>query len=116
MFLGSKPKTSAVGSPVLSPVLTPPKTSQVMLIQAPGPLKTISLSPLPQGLPVQSATGQRIILHQIQAAAGTQYYRRPDGKLVQLIPIRQVKPVATTTPTQTGEGARLGDRWGRLAA
>lgn len=110
MFLDSKPKTSTIGSPALSPVLAPPKTSQVMFIQAPGPLKTIPLSHLPQVLPVQTSTGQRIILHPIQPTPGAQVYRRPDGKLVQLIPIRHLKPVPAKAPIQTGEGSCLRDR------
>ncbi|TKS87256.1 hypothetical protein D9C73_021380 [Collichthys lucidus] len=35
---------------------------------------------------------QRMVLQPVQAVPGVQYYRRPDGKLVQLVPISQLRP------------------------
>ncbi|XP_017293151.1 MAX dimerization protein MGA a isoform X2 [Kryptolebias marmoratus] len=61
--------------PAPPPAPPPPKDSQVMLI------------------PVQSSAGQRMVLQQIPSASGAPYYRRPDGKLVQLIPINHLRPV-----------------------
>ncbi|XP_054470209.1 MAX gene-associated protein-like, partial [Anoplopoma fimbria] len=69
---------SQVSSSVASPVTPPPKGSQLLMLQAPPP---------------SSSTGQRMVLQPVQSKSGVQYYRRPDGKLVQLVPISQLRAV-----------------------
>lgn len=53
-----------------------------------------------------------MLLKPVQMASGIQFYRRPDGKLVKLVPVSQLRAVTPTSPAQTGESADLGDGWG----
>lgn len=43
-----------------------------------------------------------MVLQPVQTVTGAQYYRRPDGKLVQLVPIDQLTPVKPTQSAQKG--------------
>ncbi|KAM6968584.1 MAX dimerization protein MGA a [Tautogolabrus adspersus] len=63
------------------------KVSQVWMVPAPGPLQGPVRGPSP------TSTGQRMILKPVQTTSGLQFYRRPDGKLVQLVPLSQLRPV-----------------------
>ncbi|TMS21242.1 hypothetical protein E3U43_015215 [Larimichthys crocea] len=65
----------------------PPKGSQLLMVQVPG---LQGKAPAPAVTP--TTPGQRMVLQPVQAVPGVQYYRRPDGKLVQLVPISQLKP------------------------
>ncbi|XP_071354656.1 MAX dimerization protein MGA a isoform X2 [Trachinotus anak] len=90
------------GNPALG--LAAPEGSP-MLIQVPGPpvkFPVLGLAPRP---PPPPSTGQRMVLQLVQTASGVQYYRRPDGKLVQLIPISQLRPINPKPPVQTGGSA-----------
>ncbi|CAJ1074947.1 MAX gene-associated protein-like isoform X4 [Xyrichtys novacula] len=53
---------------------------QLMLVQTQG-----GPSPLP--------VGGRMVLKSVQTTSGAQFYRTPDGKLIQLVPINQLRPV-----------------------
>ncbi|XP_050923742.1 LOW QUALITY PROTEIN: MAX dimerization protein MGA a [Lates calcarifer] len=87
---GSTPSTaSQVSGSVLRPVNPSPGGSQV-LVQVPGPCVEVPL----WNLTPPSSTGQRMVLKPVlRPAPGVQYYRVPDGKLVQLVPLSQVTPV-----------------------
>ncbi|XP_020510438.2 MAX dimerization protein MGA a isoform X2 [Labrus bergylta] len=63
------------------------KVSQVWMVPATGPLQGPVRGPSP------TSTGQRMILKPVQTTSGLQFYRRPDGKLVQLVPLSQLRPV-----------------------
>lgn len=81
--------------PPVNPSLgaTPSKAPQVVLIQVPPPPGTV-----PVVAPVSSP--QRMLLKPVQTASGVQFYRRPDGKLVQLVPLSQLRQVTPTLPVQ----------------
>ncbi|XP_056248740.1 MAX dimerization protein MGA a isoform X5 [Seriola aureovittata] len=50
------------------------------------------------------SSGQRMVLQLVQTASGVQYYRRPDGKLIQLIPISQMRPFNPKPPVTGPSG------------
>ncbi|KAM6912837.1 MAX dimerization protein MGA a [Xenentodon cancila] len=79
----------------------PPKASQVLLVQVPGPRKTGPLSQLSPRIP-NPTSRQRMVLQPIQSTSGVQYYLKPDGKVVQLIPLSQLRPVNPSPPVQAG--------------
>ncbi|XP_030574303.1 MAX dimerization protein MGA a isoform X1 [Archocentrus centrarchus] len=81
--------------PPVNPSLgtTPSKAPQMVLIQVPPPPGTV-----PVVAPVSSP--QKMLLKPVQTASGVQFYRRPDGKLVQLVPLSQLRPVTPTLPVQ----------------
>ncbi|KAM9341612.1 MAX dimerization protein MGA a [Symphorus nematophorus] len=62
-------------SPSGQRVVAPPPSSSGQRVVAPPP----------------SSPGQRVLLQPVQTASGLQYFRKPDGKLVQLVPISQLK-------------------------
>lgn len=76
----------------------PPKSSQLLMVQVPGLQGQV---PAPAVMP--TAPRQRMVLQPVQAAPGVQYYRRPDGKLVQLVPISQLRPFNPNQPAPRGE-------------
>ncbi|KAM4542589.1 MAX dimerization protein MGA a isoform 3-T3 [Odontesthes bonariensis] len=95
--------TGSVGQPVnLSLGSAPHKGSQVLLFQVPGPHKTDPLSPNPPQILAPPSTRQKMVLQLVRTATGMQYYRKPNGKLVQLIPITQLRPVNSKPPIQRG--------------
>ncbi|XP_034015463.1 MAX dimerization protein MGA a [Thalassophryne amazonica] len=59
---------------------------------------THNLIPVPVQLHNLSAVGQKMVL---RAAPGVQLFRRPDGKLVQIISVNQLMPVQPVTPAKT---------------
>ncbi|XP_075941314.1 MAX dimerization protein MGA a isoform X2 [Anarhichas minor] len=79
---------SQVSSSVASPVNLAPKGSQLLMLQVPAPPGKLPLPP-----PPTSSTSQTMVLQPVQSKSGVQYYRRPDGKLVQLVPISQLRSV-----------------------
>ncbi|XP_029350514.1 MAX dimerization protein MGA a isoform X2 [Echeneis naucrates] len=85
---GVQGRNPSVGSAV-------PGNSQ-LLIQVPAPVKVPVLGVAPP------PSSQRMVLQLVQAHSGIQYYRKPDGKLVQLIPLSQLRPVNSKLPVQTG--------------
>ncbi|XP_072221389.1 MAX dimerization protein MGA a isoform X4 [Leuresthes tenuis] len=99
---GSQP-SSSVGQPV-HPSLgsAPHKGSQVLLFQVPGSRKTDPISPNPPQIPAPPSTRQKIVLQVVRSASGMQYYRKPDGRFVQLIPISQLRPVNSKPSIQRG--------------
>ncbi|XP_044023006.1 LOW QUALITY PROTEIN: MAX dimerization protein MGA a [Siniperca chuatsi] len=82
---------SQVSSSVVPPVNPAPKGSQLLMVQVPGPHGKLPVPALAPCSPLPPSTGQRMVLQPVQAASGLQYYRRPDGKLVQLVPISQLR-------------------------
>ncbi|XP_036927400.1 MAX dimerization protein MGA a isoform X7 [Acanthopagrus latus] len=85
---------------VSSPVA--PAGSQLLMLQVPRPPGKL---PVPASAPppsISTSTGQRMVLQPVQTVTGAQYYRRPDGKLVQLVPIDQLTPVKPTQSAQKG--------------
>ncbi|XP_069008865.1 MAX dimerization protein MGA a isoform X1 [Embiotoca jacksoni] len=88
---------SQVGSLVMGPPgSAPSKASQVVMVQVPGPGNTAPLL----RIPARASTGQKMVLKPVQTTSGLQYYRRPDGKLVQLVPISQLRPFNPNQPAQ----------------
>ncbi|XP_051942045.1 MAX dimerization protein MGA a isoform X2 [Hippocampus zosterae] len=85
--------TSSSG-PTLTCYLVPPPP--------PGPRVT---PPRPSHSAVPTPSTVKMILRQVQSPTGVRYYRRPDGKLVQLIPISQLRAAA---PNKTGSPGVLG--------
>ncbi|XP_022621822.1 MAX gene-associated protein [Seriola dumerili] len=84
---------SQVSRSVVQPVNPPlglaaPEGSR-LLIQVPAP---------------PPSSGQRMVLQLVQTASGVQYYRRPDGKLIQLIPISQMRPINPKPPVTGPSG------------
>ncbi|XP_061762000.1 MAX dimerization protein MGA a isoform X2 [Nerophis ophidion] len=75
--------------------LAPPTSPQVVMLTYP-PF-TLPVLPPPKNLPSPSV---RVVLRPVQSTTGEQYYRRADGKLVQLIPVSQLRP-----PTGLGLGS-----------
>lgn len=57
-------------------------------------------TPRPSHSAVPTPSTVKMILRQVQSPTGVRYYRRPDGKLVQLIPISQLK---AANPDKTGK-------------
>lgn len=82
----------------------PSKASQVVLVHVPSPRKTTPLPFVTPRLPNPPSTRQRMILQPIQSTSGAQYYLKPDGKVVQLIPISQLRPINPDPPVQKGNG------------
>ncbi|KAM9355023.1 MAX dimerization protein MGA a [Pholidichthys leucotaenia] len=73
---------------------------QVILIQVPGSLKTNPLTLVtPQPPTPLTPTSQKMVLQSVQTVSGVQLYRRPDGKLVQLVPISQLRAVPAASQT-----------------
>ncbi|XP_019732883.1 uncharacterized protein LOC109520224 [Hippocampus comes] len=68
----------------------------------PGPRIT---TPRPSRSAVPTPSTVKMILRQVQSPTGVRYYRRPDGKLVQLIPISQLR---AANPNKTGSPGVLG--------
>ncbi|XP_070697775.1 MAX dimerization protein MGA a [Pempheris klunzingeri] len=94
---GTDPQVSCSVLPAVSPA---PRGSQMLMLQVPSPSGKIS-GPVPTPPPPFS-TSQRMVLQRVQTASGGQYYRRPDGKLVQLVPLSQLRPVGQTPSVRRG--------------
>ncbi|KAL7380110.1 hypothetical protein ABVT39_011908 [Epinephelus coioides] len=92
---------SQVSSSAAPPVTTAPKGSQVFMVQVPPPPAPGKLPvpaqppgpPPPSSSSIAYSSGQRIVLQPVQMASGLQYYRKPDGKLVRLVPLSQLRSV-----------------------
>ncbi|XP_008275306.1 MAX dimerization protein MGA a isoform X2 [Stegastes partitus] len=102
LIIPTSSTASQPSSPVVPPVnpspgSAPPKTPQFLMVHVAGPM-----GQLPPQVPATSPTGQKLVLQPVQTASGLQYYRRPDGKLVQLVPLNQVKPVGRNPSAQKG--------------
>ncbi|KAM4541186.1 MAX dimerization protein MGA a isoform 2-T2 [Fundulus diaphanus] len=93
----SEPKNVVAGSS--NPSLTSmPKDPQPLLIRVPSPQNVVRVVP-PRILNTQ---GPRMVLKPIRSSSGFQYYQKPDGSLVELIPFNQLRPV---NPLATVQGA-----------
>ncbi|XP_041828682.1 MAX dimerization protein MGA a isoform X2 [Melanotaenia boesemani] len=99
---GSQSTSSEVLPVNLSLGPAPPKTSQLFVVRYPGPHTMVPPSPLSSILPATPPTNQRIVLKPVQSTSGAQYYRKPDGKLVQLISVGQLRPVTPKLPAEKG--------------
>ncbi|XP_071400068.1 MAX dimerization protein MGA a [Centroberyx affinis] len=96
----SKVAVAQLTPTVVSPVNPSPATAalnkpQVLMVQVPGTGGTV---PVPGLLtrppaPALSTATQRMVLQTVRTAAGTQIYRKVDGKLVQLVPVSQLRAV-----------------------
>ncbi|KAM4724421.1 MAX dimerization protein MGA a isoform 2-T2 [Anableps anableps] len=96
----SEPQNLAVGSSKPSQKLTPPTDPQPLLIQLPNPPKVVNfLRPR-----ITQFSGQRMVLKTVRSSTGIQYYQKPDGGLVQLIPTSQLRP---GNPSATIQGDRF---------
>ncbi|XP_028993854.1 MAX dimerization protein MGA a isoform X2 [Betta splendens] len=88
---GPAPKDSRVNTSVVRPVnpfmgSASSKASRVLMVEVLG-----SLGKVPVSGPSTPPTSQRMVLKPVHTASGVQFYRRPDGKLVQLVPVSQLK-------------------------
>ncbi|XP_076605255.1 MAX dimerization protein MGA a isoform X2 [Chaetodon auriga] len=90
---------SQVSSSVVPPVNPAPKGSQLLIVQVPGLHGKV---PVPGPVLPPSSTGQRMVLQPVRASSGIQYYRKPDGNLVQLVPLSKLRPVNPNQPVQSG--------------
>ncbi|XP_045918360.1 MAX dimerization protein MGA a isoform X2 [Micropterus dolomieu] len=99
-FVSSAPPSDCqVSSSVVPPGNPASKGPQLLMVQVPGPHGKLPVpGPVP-GPPLPPSTGQRMVLQPVQAASGLQYYRRPDGKLVQLVPISQLRTRGAPSPS-----------------
>ncbi|XP_061698874.1 MAX dimerization protein MGA a isoform X3 [Syngnathoides biaculeatus] len=88
-------KTTGTSAPATY-IFVPPPTTGPSTVPRPRPRITTPGPPRPQ---VPSSSAIRMILRQVQSTAGVRYYRRPDGKLVQLIPVNQLR---ASTPAVDG--------------
>lgn len=50
-------------------------------------------------------TSQRMALKPVLTASGVRFYRKPDGKLVQLVPVSQLRSAIPNPLLQKGESA-----------
>ncbi|XP_032403340.1 MAX dimerization protein MGA a isoform X1 [Xiphophorus hellerii] len=82
----SEPQNLVVGPPDPPQNSTPP---QPLPIQVPNPPNVAAPLLLPR---ITQFPGQRMVLKPVRSPAGVQYYRKPDGALVQLIPTSQLRP------------------------
>ncbi|XP_061552231.1 MAX dimerization protein MGA a isoform X1 [Phycodurus eques] len=92
----SKTTGTSTPGPAVTYIFVPPPPSGSSMVPLPRPRITIPGPPRHQ-VPTSSAV--RMILRQVQSTTGVRYYRRPDGKLVQLIPVSQLR---ATTPAKAG--------------
>uniref|UniRef100_A0A3Q1JX18 T-box domain-containing protein n=1 Tax=Anabas testudineus TaxID=64144 RepID=A0A3Q1JX18_ANATE len=53
--------------------------------------------------PAPTTISQKIVLQPVQTALGVQYYRRPNGKLVRLVPVSQLRSGNPSLPLQRGD-------------
>ncbi|XP_039992476.1 MAX dimerization protein MGA a isoform X3 [Xiphias gladius] len=94
----STPSTaSQMSSSVVRPVNPCPGSAAV-----PGPHVKVPVWGLAPQPPPSPSNGQRMVLQPVQTVSGVQYYRIPDGKLVQLVPISKLRPVNPNLPVQRG--------------
>ncbi|XP_057714664.1 MAX dimerization protein MGA a isoform X2 [Corythoichthys intestinalis] len=94
--------TFTSASPLTYIFVPPPPTGSVR-IQPRHPRIPIPTPPHPS---IPTSPGVRMILRPVQSPSSVRYYRRPDGKLFQLIPINQLRPIdpAKTSPTTSASG------------
>ncbi|XP_070776873.1 MAX dimerization protein MGA a [Enoplosus armatus] len=106
---GSSASTSdsQVSSAVVPPVNPALKGPQLLMVQVPSPRGKLPIPGMAPCPPPPPSTGQRMVLQPILAASGLQYYRRPDGKLVQLVPISQFRSVNPNLSVQKGSPSVL---------
>ncbi|KAM8916660.1 MAX dimerization protein MGA a isoform 2-T8 [Spinachia spinachia] len=91
--LPAPPTDCHVSSSVASPVNSAPKGA-MLLLQVPAPPGKLPLPvQAPCTPPPPSSTGQMMFLRPVRSKTGVQYYRRPDGRLVQLVSISKLNPV-----------------------
>ncbi|XP_017157945.1 MAX dimerization protein MGA a isoform X2 [Poecilia reticulata] len=92
----SEPHNMVIGPPNPPQNSTPP---QPLLIQVPNP-PNVAAPLLPPR--ITQFPAQRMVLKPVQSSAGVQYYRKPDGTLVQLIPTSQLRPGNPSTTIHGG--------------
>ncbi|XP_040916048.1 MAX dimerization protein MGA a isoform X3 [Toxotes jaculatrix] len=93
----SQVSSSVIGGANLCLGSAPTEASH-MWIQFPGPHMKVPVSGVASRLPPPRSNSQGMVLQPVRTASGVQYYRRPDGKLVQLVPISQLRPVKPNLP------------------
>uniref|UniRef100_A0A671TVR1 MAX dimerization protein MGA a n=1 Tax=Sparus aurata TaxID=8175 RepID=A0A671TVR1_SPAAU len=102
--------SSLMSDPQLSSSVAP-AGSQLLMLQVPRPPGKLpvpaSAPPTSTSTSTSTSTGQRMVLQQVQTVTGAQFYRRPDGKLVQLVPIDQLTPVKPTQSAKKGSSLPL---------
>uniref|UniRef100_A0A8P4G9F9 MAX gene-associated protein n=1 Tax=Dicentrarchus labrax TaxID=13489 RepID=A0A8P4G9F9_DICLA len=91
------------------PPVNPASKGSLFIVQVPGlrgkvPVPGPAPGPAPGHCPAPPI-GQRMVLQPVQAASGVQYYRRPDGKLVQLVPISQLRSVNQNQSVHRGSSS-----------
>lgn len=82
---------------------TASKGSQVLMVEVLGSLGKVPVSGAVTRPPAPPTISQRIVLQPVQTASGLKYYRRPDGKLVRLVPVSQLMSGNPSLPLQRGE-------------
>ncbi|XP_067335658.1 MAX dimerization protein MGA a isoform X2 [Channa argus] len=96
----SVPTDSQVKTSVVRPVN--PKGSQVFTVEVLGSLGKPPVPGAASQAPASPSTGQRVVLQPVNTASGVQYYRKSDGRLVQLVPINHLRSVNTNLPLHGG--------------
>lgn len=79
-----------------------PKGSHMLLVPVQGPGATAPVSGLAPQVPGPLTTSQRTVLQSVQTASGVKYYRRQDGKLVQIVPVSQLQSANPHMPVERG--------------
>ncbi|XP_037342588.2 MAX dimerization protein MGA a isoform X2 [Pungitius pungitius] len=85
--LPAPPADSQVSSSVASPVIPPSNGAPAPPREPPSPVRASCAPPPPP------STGQMMFLRPVLSKTGVQYYRRADGRLIQLVPISKLNPV-----------------------
>lgn len=73
------------------------------MVEVLGSLGKVPVSGAVTRPPATPTISQRIVLQPVQTASGVKYYRRPDGKLVRLVPVSQLMSGNPSLPLERGE-------------
>ncbi|XP_076022112.1 MAX dimerization protein MGA a isoform X2 [Genypterus blacodes] len=104
---GPKIPTTAVAPRMAHAVISSPgfaasNSSQTVMVQVPASSRPIQAPHHPPQALVPGMPCQRMVLQPVRSASGIRIFRKPDGKLVQLVPLNQLRPVTTNMVIQRG--------------
>lgn len=102
---------SQINNSVVRPVnpssgLLDSKGSQMLMVEVLRSLRKVPVLGAVTQPPAPTTISQKIVLQPVQTALGVQYYRRPNGKLVRLVPVSQLRSGNPSLPLQRGESCR----------
>ncbi|XP_026195007.1 MAX dimerization protein MGA a isoform X3 [Anabas testudineus] len=96
---------SQINTSVVRPVnpssgLLDSKGSQMLMVEVLRSLRKVPVLGAVTQPPAPTTISQKIVLQPVQTALGVQYYRRPNGKLVRLVPVSQLRSGNPSLPLQ----------------